>query len=133
MRSPHIHMQLLRYSLVGLASNLVLYFFYLGLTMAGIGHKTAMTLLYAVGVMQTFYFNRGWSFGHDGRVSTAFVRYVTAYALGYVFNLAMLMLLVDQWGWPHQWVQGVMIFALAGMLFLMQRYWVFRPAQALSS
>lgn len=127
------HIQFSRYALVGLASNTLGYLLYLLLTYSGMGHKTAMTLLYAVGVAQTFYFNRGWSFGHNGRATTAFMRYVTAYALGYVLNLAVLMLLVDQWGWPHQWVQGVMIFALAGMLFLMQRYWVFRPAQALSS
>lgn len=126
------HIQLSRYALVGLVSNIVGYLLYLLLTYAGMGHKTAMTLLYAVGVLQTFYFNRGWSFGHDGEISVAFVRYVSAYALGYLFNLAMLMLLVDQWGWPHQWVQGVMIFVLACMLFLLQRYWVFR-AQALST
>jgi putative flippase GtrA len=127
------HIQLSRYALVGLASNAAGYLLYLLFTYAGMGHKTAMSLLYAVGVLQTFYFNRGWSFAHDGRVSTAFVRYVTAYALGYVFNLAMLMLLVDQWGWPHQWVQAAMIFVLAGMLFLLQRYWVFRSSQVLST
>jgi putative flippase GtrA len=123
--------QFLRYAVVGLASNLVLYFAYLALTVSGMGHKTAMSLLYAVGVLQTFYFNRAWSFEHDGPASATFLRYMTTYALGYVFNLAVLMLLVDQWGWPHQWVQGVMIFVLAGMLFLMQRYWVFtRPSSA---
>lgn len=125
------HIQLSRYALVGLASNLVGYLLYLLITQAGMGHKSAMTLLYAVGVAQTFYFNRVWSFGHDGRVLTSFVRYISAYALGYVFNLAMLLLLVDLWGWPHQWVQGAMTFVLAGMLFLMQRYWVFAaPAKA---
>jgi putative flippase GtrA len=127
------HIQLSRYAVVGLTSNAVGYLLYLLLTYAGMGHKTTMTLLYAVGVAQTFYFNRRWSFSHDGQVSSAFVRYLTAYALGYVFNLAVLMILVDRWGWPHQWVQGVMIFVLAGMLFLMQRYWVFRSRQVLSS
>ncbi|MGQ9686807.1 MAG: GtrA family protein [Thiobacillaceae bacterium] len=127
MRNSRIQVQFLRYAMVGLGSNVALYLFYLGLTGTGIGHKTAMTLLYAVGVAQTFYFNRTWSFGHDGRVATSFVRYASAYAFGYVFNLVMLVLLVDRWGWPHQWVQGAMIFVLAGLLFLLQRYWVFAP------
>lgn len=125
MSDARILVQFLRYAVVGLASNLVLYFAYLALTVSGMGHKTAMSLLYAVGVLQTFYFNRTWSFGHDGPSSATFLRYMTSYVLGYVFNLAVLMLLVDQWGWPHQWVQGVMIFILAGMLFMIQRYWVF--------
>jgi len=127
------HVQLSRYAVVGLASNAFAFLLYLVLTYVGMGHKTAMTLLYAVGVAQTFYFNRKWSFGHNGVISSAFLRYIAAYAFGYVFNLVMLLLLVDQWGWPHLWVQGTMIFVLAGMLFLLQRYWVFRPNHVLSS
>lgn len=122
------HIQLSRYAVVGLASNVAGYLLYLMLTHIGMGYKSAMSLLYAVGVVQTFYFNRSWSFGHDGMISLALLRYIAAYAFGYAFNLAALLLLVDRWGWPHQWVQGVMIFFLAGMLFLLQRYWVFRSS-----
>lgn len=127
------HIQLSRYAVVGLANNALGFLLYLLLTSAGMGHKTAMTLLYAVGVIQTFYFNRKWSFNHRGVVSVALLKYVATYAFGYVFNLAVLIVAVDHLGWPHQWVQGVMIFVLAGMLFLLQRYWVFRPNQSLSS
>ena len=126
------HVQLSRYAIVGLASNAFGHLLYLAFTFAGMGHKTAMTLLYAVGVIQTFYFNRGWSFRHDGKVSASFVRYVTAYGFGYLLNLIVLVVLVDNWGLPHQWVQGVMIFVLSGTLFLLQRYWVF-PVQRPSS
>ncbi len=119
------HVQFTRYAVVGLANNAVGYLLYLLLTVAGVGHKTAMSILYVIGVAQTFYFNRNWSFGHDGLISTALLRYLAAYGFGYVFNLFALILLVDRWGWPHQWVQGVMIFVLAGMLFVLQRYWVF--------
>ena len=45
--------QFVRYALVGLAANFVLYLAYLALTWLGMGHKTAMTLLYALGVLQT--------------------------------------------------------------------------------
>jgi putative flippase GtrA len=124
------HIQLSRYAMVGFASNAVCYLLYLLLTYCGMEHKSAMTLLYAIGVTQSFYFNRSWSFGHNGMISAAFVKYVISYAFGYLLNLAVLIMLVDHLGWVHQWVQGVMIFALAGMLFLLQRYWVFRSSQA---
>lgn len=130
MNSSAIKWQVLKYGIVGLMSNLVLYLCYLGLTALGTGHKSAMTLLYVIGVMQTFYFNRGWTFSHDGHVTSAFVRYVITYALGYGLNLATLLLLVDVWGWPHQVVQGVTILVLAGILFLLQRYWVFPESRA---
>ena len=117
--------QFLRYGVVGLGSNLLLYLAYLGLTHLGMGHKSAMTVLYAVGVAQTFLFNRTWSFRHQGRLHGAFARYVASYALGYLLNLTVLWLAVDRFGLPHQIVQGVMILTLAVMLFLLQKYWVF--------
>jgi putative flippase GtrA len=84
-----------------------------------------MSLLYIVGVAQTFIFNRSWSFRHQGAMRGAFVRYVISYAIGYLLNLSVLWLAVDYFGFPHQIVQGAMIFTLALMLFLLQKYWVF--------
>ncbi|PQJ97471.1 GtrA family protein [Chromatium okenii] len=119
------HVQLSRYALVGVASNAFGYFLYLLLTNVGMGYKSAMSLLYIVGVAQTFIFNRSWSFRHQGAMRGAFVRYVISYAIGYLLNLSVLWLAVDYFGFPHQIVQGAMIFTLALMLFLLQKYWVF--------
>jgi len=117
--------QFVRYVIVGLASNAVIYIVYIILTQLGMGPKLAMSLLYFVGVLQTFVFNKKWSFRFEGDATPALVRYLTAYAVGYVVNLLALSLLVDQVGLPHQLVQGVMIFIVAMMLFVAQRYWVF--------
>ncbi len=123
----NIRHQFAKYAVVGVVSNSVLYLLYLLLTWAGMGHKTAMTLLYAVGVLLTFLFNRKWSFRHDGAASPAMLRYFAVYGFGYALNFFVLLVLVDHLRLPHEIVQGVMIFALAVMLFLLQRYWVFRP------
>lgn len=120
-----IHLQALRFAVVGLASNAVLYVVYLVLTGVGLGPKLAMTLVYAIGVTQTFLFNKRWTFNHVGRHDTAFLRYLTAYAGGYLVNLLVLAWLVDGLGYPHQLVQGIMILALAAALFLLQKFWVF--------
>lgn len=123
--------QLSRYAIVGLASNAVGYVLYLVLTALGMEHKTAMTLLFVVGVLQTFIFNKRWSFDHQGAAGGALLRYFVAYAFAYVLNLAALVALVDGRGLPHQLVQGVMVLLLAAMLFLLQKYWVFRRSDAL--
>jgi putative flippase GtrA len=120
--------QFLRYVVVGLASNLVCYLAYLGLSALGMDPKLAMTILYAVGVLQTFFFNKKWTFKQDGAVPAAFYRYCIAYGAGYLLNLAVLYVLVDLQGYPHQLVQATMIVVLAMMLFLSQKFWVFRPA-----
>ena len=117
--------QFLRYAIVGLGSNLLLYLAYLLLTTLGMGYKSAMTLLYAMGVAQTFLFNSSWSFRHQGALHGAFVRYIASYAFGYILNFTILWLAVDRLGQPHQIVQGVMVLTLAVLLFLLQKYWVF--------
>lgn len=125
--------QLTRYALVGLGSNLLLYLIYLALTAWGMGPKQAMSLLYVLGVVQTFVFNRKWSFRHQGGFHGAFARYLAAYAFGYALNLAVLWLAVDRLGLQHQVVQGVMILALAVLLFLLQKFWVFATPVAAGS
>jgi len=119
--------QFLRYATVGLISNVALYLAYLGLTALGLNYKIAMTLVYVVGVLSTFIVNRVWSFNHKGMVHAALVRYVIAYVLGYLLNLALLWFAVDRLHLPHQGVQAAAIVVVATCLFLMHRYWVFAP------
>lgn len=121
--------QLIRYGVVGLTSNGIGFLLYLLLTWLGMGPKVAMSLLYVIGVVQTFFFNKHWSFSYGGKDRGAFIRYCQAYGLGYLINLAALVVLVDKLGYPHQIVQCALILLVAGMLFLLQKFWVF-PAAA---
>lgn len=118
--------QLLRYAIVGLASNAFGYLLYLGLTSMGMGHKLAMSLLYGVGVLQTFVFNKKWSFRFQGAATPALVRYAMVYAVGYIINFLTLVLLVDKVGLSHQWVMGGMVLFMALFFFVGQKFWVFR-------
>lgn len=131
--SPKVTMaaqqQYLRFLIVGLISNAILYSIYIVLTSLGVAPKRAMSLLYVIGVIQTFVFNKQWSFRFEGAIAPALMRYASAYALGYLINYSAIMLLVDQMGLPHQWVQGVMIIVTSIMLFLAQRYWIFALTQ----
>jgi len=118
--------EFLRFALVGIASNAALFLLYLVMTQLGMGHKLAATLAYGLGVLQTFVFNRSWSFRHRGAAGPALGRYVVVYAAGYVLNMAALVLLVDRAQLPHEWVQGIVIIVLAVLLFVLQKAWVFR-------
>lgn len=127
MIGSDIRRQFMRYATVGVASNLLLYLAYLSLTAMGLGHKVAMTLVYVSGVLLTFIANHAWSFKHRGGAHAAFVRYVIVYVLGYLLNLGLLWIAVDNLHLPHQGVQAVAIVAVAAVLFLMHKYWVFSP------
>jgi putative flippase GtrA len=122
--------QLVRYGIVGLASNGFLFLLYLAMTHAGLGPKVAMTIAYVTGLAQTFFFNRRWTFEHRGAAGAALARYIATYGVGYALNLAALALLVDRAGLPHAPVQAAMILCIAGQVFLMQKFWVFRSVAA---
>ena len=119
------HRQSMRFAAVGIGSNLLLYLLYLILTSLGVGHKTAMSCLYLLGLVQTFLLNKTWTFAHQGKMHAALGRYLIAYGLGYLLNLGMLHLLVDRFGLPHLLIQGLAIFVVAVTMFLLQRHWVF--------
>ncbi|MBV5308785.1 GtrA family protein [Chromatium okenii] len=119
------HVQLSRYALVGVASNAFGYFLYLSAIWLGAGPKTAMTWLYLLGILQTFFFNKDWSFQFGGAAAPALARYAALYALGYAINFLAIMLLVDYIKLPHQWVMAGLIFYMAIFFFLGQKFWVF--------
>lgn len=93
-----------------------------------------MSLLFVIGVLQTFLFNKRWSFRYAGTDKSVLGRYIAAYVFGYLLNLAMLVVLVDWAEFPHLPVQAAMILIVAALMFLLQKFWVFAgPAISLSN
>jgi len=125
MIHPRTSFQFFKFAAVGIASNLVIYLLYLFFTFYGMGPKLTMSGLYALGVAQTFWANRKWTFRFTGDGRPAQIRYCVSYAFGYVLNLVSLLIFVDWLQYPHQVVQGILILLLAGILFLLQKFWVF--------
>lgn len=117
--------QLFRYALIGLLSNIAGYLVYLALTYMGGTPKVTMTLLYGVGAAVGFFGNRSLTFEHKGGVMGAGVRYVIVHSFGYLINLGILIVFVDILGYAHQWVQAVAIFLVAAFLFVLFKLFVF--------
>jgi putative flippase GtrA len=119
--------QSVRYALVGLGLNGLVFVIYLMLTYQGLDFRVSMTIAYVTGVMLSFLANSNWSFEHDGALSPAFLRYMIAYFLGYILNLAILWAGVEYLLFPHQLVQAFSIAVVAVILFALQKRWVFSP------
>jgi len=118
--------QLLRFGIVGVASNALGFCWYLLLTWLTVGPKTAMSVLFLIGTLQTFVFNKRWSFQHEGPNRDTLLRYLCTYGLGYLVNLLLLMLLVDYARYPHIPVQAGLIVLVAMLMFVLQKFWVFK-------
>lgn len=129
--SANINREAVRFGIVGLVSNVALYLLYVLFTAHGVGHKVAMTLLFTFGTIQTFYFNKRWTFSYRGFEKSVFTKYVVIYGIAYTTNLVGLVVLVDYLRFTHEIVQGIMIIAIAILLFLIQKHWVFRKFKQL--
>ena len=118
--------QLLRFGVVGVAVNLALYAVYLALVSAGLGVKTAMSVVYASGVVLSYLLNRRWSFRRHAGPRDDVRRHVVVCMAGYLLNLGALSVFVDVLGLAHPFVQAVMVFVVAALTFGLQKVWVFR-------
>ena len=84
-----------------------------------------MTVLYLVGTSISFIGNRKWVFSHQGNAFSATIRYIAAYASGYLLNYSALFVFVDLLGYPHAYIQAVSIVMVAAYLFVILKFFVF--------
>ncbi|WP_295442955.1 GtrA family protein [uncultured Thiodictyon sp.] len=117
--------QLIRYGVVGVLSNLAGYLVYIGVTWLGVGPKTAVSILYPVAVFVAYFGHARYTFADTERSSDGVFRYVVSHVFGYVTNLAALFVLHDLLGFPHELVQLFTIFLVSGFLFFLFKYYVF--------
>ena len=124
--------QLTRYAFVGIVSNLAGYLVYLLVTYLGATPKITMTLLYGMGATIGYIGNRNFTFSHKGSLLGSGVRYFIAHFFGYFINLVILVIFVDYFMYPHQWVQVFAIFVVAGFLFIAFKFFVFTNLDVLN-
>jgi len=118
--------QFFRYSVVGVIHNFVGYLLYLAATYFGVEPKVAVSVLFVLGVAVSFLLNRTWAFKDRKPMAGSAGRFLAVYVAGYLLNLAVLVMFVDRLGYAHQWVQGLAVVCIAGLTFLVNRYFVFR-------
>ncbi|MEL7444445.1 MAG: GtrA family protein [Pseudomonadota bacterium] len=117
---------LMRYGIVGLVSNTLLFLIYLVLEALGAAPELAATIAFALGCAWTYIANRNWSFASDTAHGFAAPRYVLTYAMGYVFTIGTLFLTHRVFGWPHYVGQLCAILIAAVAIFLLLKVWVFQ-------
>jgi len=122
---PKLLAQVVRYGVVGVLNNLLGYLIYLVVTWAWLDPKVAVTLMYPIGAVTAYFGHAKYSFTYSGQTSHGIARYVIAHLIGYGANIGLLYVFSDLLLFPHQLVQAVAIVVVAGILFLLFRYFVF--------
>ena len=117
--------QVRRYGIVGVLNNLLGYLIYLLITWFWLDPKIVVILMYPIGAVTAYYGHAKYTFSYNASHSHALVRYIIAHLIGYGTNIGMLYFFWNQLGYPHQLVQAVAILVVAGVFFLLSRYFVF--------
>lgn len=116
----------MRYAAVGGAMNIFGFLLYVLFTTLGISPVLTISIFYPIYIGLAFYLNKKWTFNHKGHIPTSAVRYLIAYVGCYVLNVIVLKLFSGYLGYSHLVVQAMAILVIALLLFLAQKYWVFR-------
>ena len=117
--------QFLRYGIVGLVSNGLLYVVYFLLTYFTVAPEIAATIAYVLGVSWTYIINRGWSFKSETAHSNAAPKYAATYFMGYFITVGTLAIGYRVLGIPHLITQILAIGVTAIAIFLLLKFWVF--------
>lgn len=121
--------QLIRYGIVGVVSNGLLYLVYIALTFMYVIPEVAATIAYVLGVCWTYFFNRNWSFESRAAHRKAAPRYALTYLAGYFITIGILAAGYRWMGMQHFISQLIAIGAAAIVIFLLLRFWVFANAK----
>ena len=128
LKSPKLR-QLIRYGVVGLASNMTGYLIYLLITWLGVDPKVTVTLFYPLAATIAYFGHAKYTFSYKGGHAAGISRYVIAHICGYSLNIGSLYYFVDVLHYPHQLVQFCNIFFVAGFLFIAFKYFSFQTGK----
>lgn len=125
--------QFFLYGITGVMLNLLGFVFYLMITWFGVEPKLAMTCLYGVGVVTSFFANKHLVFRGQQAGYEVFIKFVMAHIMGYIINFLLLYYFYNVLGFAHEIVQFVAIFVVALYLFVVFKFLVFyKPSQLLA-
>lgn len=118
--------EFIRYAAVGVGTNVCGFLIYVLFTTLGVSPVLTISIFYPIYLGLAFYLNKKWSFSHKGHISRTAVKYLIAYFCCYILNVAVLKFFNEYLGYSHLIVQAITIIVMALLLFLVQKYWVFK-------
>lgn len=127
MRHPANWFELVRFGLVGASGYIVnLVVFTVIVHGFDAGHRVAALGAFLVAVANNFLWNRRWTFrGHTELAHRQAVRFLLVSVGAFIFNLAVLEVLVTVVGLPEVPAQAIAIAAATPLSFLGNKLWTF--------
>lgn len=131
MRRTHVRpgvrmRELLTFGVVGVINTLVGYgVIYLCMLVLDMGAVASNVAGYAVGLVCSFVLNRRLTFRSGGSQKRELARFLLAFLIAYLFNLAILLLTIEWLGAPAVYAQVVAGAGYTAVLYLLSKRFVF--------
>ena len=118
--------EMFRYSSVGLLHNILGFSFYIILTYIGLKPEYAVSILYPLGAIFSFYGNIQFTFKYTGNSNIAKAKFIFSHFGGYLINIMILYIFVTQLTYPHELIQFFAICLVAIYLFFASKFFIFK-------
>jgi putative flippase GtrA len=125
--------ELVRYGIIGLASNGLAYCAYLLITWLRVSPEAAAAGLYLIGAASSYLGNYKWTFFSQSSHASALPRFLTVHALGFSVQLLLISYLYRKAGLSHQLAQIIAVCCVAVILFVSFKYYVYPEVNGRSS
>ncbi|MCG8506015.1 MAG: GtrA family protein [Sphingomonadales bacterium] len=123
--------QFARFLIVGLANTFAgLAIIYAAKYFAGAGDVVANAIGYGVGLAVSFVLNKSWTFAHSGDNIRTVGRFLSAFAVCYLLNLATVLGLISLANVDPYIAQALGIPPYTVSFFLFSRYWIFKKSSS---
>jgi putative flippase GtrA len=88
----------------------------------------SLVIAHVIGVLNSFIWNKYWTFGSKELRLNEFIKFNLLYAIYFIFNAAMLIIMVDNLHFTPQMGQLIALPTLTIISFAGQKYWSFKKA-----
>jgi len=87
----------------------------------------AVSIFYPLGVLYSYFAHKRFSFQNSDKKNwQSIIKYITIYVMGYFLNIGLIYIFYNILDYPHQIVQLIAIFIVAGFLFTALKFIVFK-------
>jgi putative flippase GtrA len=81
---------------------------------------------YTVGLITSFFLNRTWTFRHSGALLPAAIRFLLVFALAYLINIGVVLILIHQFDVNSYLAQALGVPPYTAIFYIGSRYFAFR-------
>ncbi|MEN3110442.1 GtrA family protein [Uliginosibacterium paludis] len=118
--------QFVRYASVGVFNTIIGYgTIFILMYGCGVGPEASNAAGYGVGMVFSFFANRKYTFSSENSVGLEFLKFLCVFAVAYLLNLIVLIVLVRGVGFHAGWAQAVSGVVYVGASFVMNKFFVF--------